>query len=295
MLLIAGARCALIALASVFASPLLMAATFTVACDGKVETVAHGCSIRLSGQIEKGDTDRLVRVLREPLYGDWHYHRLVLNSPGGDVQEALALADLVRRALLDTTTERFGKSMAEHESWPCVSACFLVWVAGAERFSATGIDTKQRRFGLGLHRPYFSPAAYKAMSPASAADAHQSVYAVVREYLRREQVPEALIEKMLQRSSKEVYWVDESGDEFTLNGRAAWFEEMMIANCGFDPVYERESEAAQVKEIRAEHARGKRVTIEALRDKFRSYVEWRERYNDCQYKARLDAQAALRR
>lgn len=269
------------------------AASFEVTCDSELEQSRRGCTIKLSGPIQKGDAARFQQIIRQPLSKHWNYNTLVLDSLGGDVREAMALAEVVRQAMLQTSTNKWTRvrvgdaGPSPRLNWPCVSACFLVWIAGTERFSMSGHSRRDGHIGIGLHRPYFARDAY-AESPAKIAEAQQSMTIMVRDYLRREQVPESFIEKMLERSSQEVFWLYESGDPFALNGRASWFEEMMIARCKFDPVYDRETQARGARLI----AEGKRPEDDPT---YQTYASWRRTYNDCEYSLRTSAQASFRK
>ncbi|MFZ5539311.1 MAG: hypothetical protein ACOY5V_06185 [Pseudomonadota bacterium] len=272
------------------------AATFTVSCNSKTEQATRSCTIKLTGKIEDGDSARLRATIRSPMPAGFHFNTLLLDSPGGDVGEALRIASVVREAMLETTTmrrvtdidtealRRGDKLPRMH--WRCVSACFLVWVAGAERTSFSAVDPEHGPVGIGLHRPYFAPAAYN--NPASqVAEMQQQAAVAIREYLRREQIPESFIEKMLDRSSREVYWLHESGDQWALNGRAAWFEEMMIARCSYDPVYDRQGERHGVELVK----KRKDPLTDAA---YRKYLSWRQAFNGCKHEVRRSAQQAIR-
>lgn len=265
------------------------AAEVSIACDSKFELATRGCTIRLTGAIVPGDAERLRKQIREPLYGDWSYRVLLLDSPGGDVPESIKIAEVVRSALLETSTYRFPDDIrtAEPENYACISACFLVWVAGTTRSSMSAQLKGGRTVGLGLHRPYFSTEAYNN-SPAKVAEAQQSIMASVRAYLRREQVPERFVELMLERSSREIYWLHETGDSFALDGRAPWFEEMMIARCNFDPEYDRKSQARGIALVEQR----KRPQADAA---YSAYLVWRQNYNSCEYEVRRQSQAAMRK
>ena len=63
-----------------------MGSTFTVDCGGAMEKARHGCTVKLTGKIERGDAERLRQVIQKPLNGDWYYATLLLDSLGGDVQ-----------------------------------------------------------------------------------------------------------------------------------------------------------------------------------------------------------------
>lgn len=269
------------------------AAKVEVTCDNKLERVSRGCTIHLTGEIEKGDSLSLRKVIQKPLQKGWHYGRLYLESPGGDVQEAVRVAEVVREAMLSTTTTYWlpesvdskRPSYVKIQHGACVSACFLIWIAGTERFSMSAV-VSQKPVGIGLHRPYFSPAAYQN-SPSSIAAAQQNLMSVVREYMRREQVPEEFIDKMLERSSREVYWLQESGDPFALNGKSAWFEEMMIARCDFDPVYDRVSQNQESYSVSINNPNGNEAMTK--------YFKWRKIYNACEYRIKSEAQQNMRK
>lgn len=259
------------------------ASTFAVMCDSKIERSSKGCGIKLTGKIEYGDSERLRNIISKPLTPSWFYKTLILDSPGGDVQEAIKLASVVREAMLETTTVRNSDSAppkGQSWKWSCVSACFLIWVAGTERFSMQG-----KSFGIGLHRPFFSDEAYRN-NPAEIANAQQSVTIAIRDYLRREEIPERFIEKMLERSSREIYWLYESGDEFALNGRAAWFEEMMISRCAYDPAYDKNMGKAVAQMLENGKSPSQILSVKEVN----AYFDWRRKFNSCSYQIRIRSQ-----
>ncbi len=86
--------------------------------------------LRLSGELNYGVSTALDKALRR----DASITRLELDSPGGDVNQGLALADLVEKYSLSTFVPR-----------RCSSACTFVFVAGQERTLARGAK-------LGFHR-----------------------------------------------------------------------------------------------------------------------------------------------
>ena len=78
-----------------------VSATFTSTCP-KANGVSQGFEIYLQGQIVEGDARRLTNAIKIPPTGGAVYRLLVLDSPGGDVNEALLLTNVVRDALLQT-------------------------------------------------------------------------------------------------------------------------------------------------------------------------------------------------
>jgi hypothetical protein len=95
-----------------------------------ITTSDTGREIRISGEIRPGLAD----VLAEVLEATPGVERLELESPGGNVSEGLALAELVEKYSLNTAVKTY-----------CDSACTLVFVAGRERILAAGGE-------LGFHR-----------------------------------------------------------------------------------------------------------------------------------------------
>lgn len=278
------------------------AAQFQVLCDSPGEIGAQGCTIKLSGEIKAGDADRLLSQLRQPLPEGWQYLTLLLHSPGGDVREALLVAQLVKQALLRTSTFRLNKVGVGGPEDPhflntCVSACFLVWVAGTERAAYnTRAPGSGRHVGLGLHRPYLSSGSIDGKSPAEVARIHQDMTNTVRDYLRREQIPDSYVQKMLEHSSREVYWLADTGGNmgnFDLDGHAAWWDELLIARCGYDPAYDRDAMAdTTARIIRAQE---NKVKLDLGSDvTYQRYITWKQAQNSCQYQMRLDAQASMR-
>ncbi|WP_137392433.1 ATP-dependent Clp protease proteolytic subunit [Rhodoligotrophos defluvii] len=107
--------------------------TIELVADGRLEaigTITPGTAERFQAEIEKrGDYVKAV----------------VLNSPGGSVEDALAMAELIRARKLATLVEAKGL---------CASSCPLVLAGGVERIVESGAS-------VGVHQVY-------AIAPASA-------------------------------------------------------------------------------------------------------------------------------
>ena len=280
-----------LALGLFFSLGSLMAADFSVLCNLDLEKNA-GCTIKLTGAISKGDAKKLTKVLARPVPAIGIYRTLLLDSPGGDVEEALQVAELVRRALLETSTFRVplgGEDETQLGFYPCASACFLVWAAGTLREHSTSAegpvvrDGKRLRgqpAGLGLHRPYFGTDDYKTSDISKLARKQQEVTALVREYLKREAIPEALIEEMMRRSSRDILWLENG----TVRSReipeiAPWFEELLIARCGHDPILEKRELDRREEALQ----QGPEIGMQYMKTdpQYRAYVESKRRTNTC--------------
>jgi hypothetical protein len=147
-----------------------------------------GYEYRLSGEIQAGDTGRLARLFEadaadpgsavtalaraRSVAGALH---LELDSPGGDMEEAMRLGRWLRH--------RYGFA-AVREADLCASACVLV-LAGAVHRSTAGTVVVHRHT---LESP----------SPARARETWQRVQESVRRYLRDMNVPGTLLDLALE-------------------------------------------------------------------------------------------------
>jgi hypothetical protein len=255
------------------------AATFKVHCSEE-DRNRGDCTIVMQGRIEKGDSERLVQALKSP--SPTFIRTLVLHSPGGEVQAAFELADVIVGAVLNTQTFTSLPGYQIEDSF-CVSACFLAWIAGAERYQVgMYFPSTRSNNGLGLHRPYFSPESFAKLDPVSAQRKQQELTSAVRAHLKRYDISDALTEQMMSRSSKDVFWItlnDPIAEK--LSGKAAWFEELMIAKCNFDPVYESESDK-QMFEFAQRNIKNSPAQAK--------YMSWLRTYGQCASTFRYNAQ-----
>lgn len=210
------------------------AADFSTSCPTPTQPNV-GCWILLRGSIVRGDADRLLTALKSQPRGSDIYRFLLLDSPGGDVAEALKLTKIVQNALLETQNSSVVLTgLLKGPAYTCASSCVLILMAGVQR-NFTPFDGGR----LGLHRPSFSPETYLGTSLASdLAERQHQAMRYVREFLLSEGMPQRLVEEMMNRSSKEIYWVDFINDWLDVRSRAAWFDEMLISRCNFDPTAE---------------------------------------------------------
>ena len=290
-----------LAAATVLATGPAASASFSVLCDSQEEIAQKTCTVKLTGPIELGDAQKLLRIIRKPQQPGWSYSRLLLDSPGGSISAAIELSAVVRQALLYTAT---GRPVAARppipgrvDTYHCVSACFLVWVAGAQRMTTAFILPRHAdgTSEIGLHRPYLERGAYERL-PSQVAAMQQQATQLTSEYLRREQVPQDLIEKMLSRASTQVYWVGPGDTEISF--KSPWFEEMMIARCGFDPTRTEESARyATERWLERLAATGSPDMSDRVDKDTRERQDKARGQQDfaCQQAAQASAQAALRR
>jgi len=195
-------------------------------------TCAHGY---LTGEISKGDYEKVEALLRtnEPFLFNF-----ILNSPGGDVDEALKIGRLLRKYLIATTApftwdsddpKLFSFSPAgdvaplcRGPNCTCASACALTFLGGVAR-SGT----------VGLHRPQIIDPMFRGLSPADASIAYRQLLKMIADYLDEMEVPKPIIESMIATDSSDIRWVD-AGDAGL--DRPPSIAEWEDASCGPRPI-----------------------------------------------------------
>jgi hypothetical protein len=179
----------------------------------------------LSGTINVGDAERVVRKLVDPLSKKpFLVAEVVLNSPGGNLAESQRLASLIKNLHLNTRIRAGGS---------CSSACFFVFLSGVQRLAGERNGSHLQPGRIGLHRPYLKGSTLKIGDPTNVMDRQQAEMAKVTDYLRRESVPLKLIDEMMTHPSNDIYWMTED-DLWKLGEYHPSFEEVLIARCGYD-------------------------------------------------------------
>jgi hypothetical protein len=159
-----------------------------------------------------------------------------LASQGGSVVEAMKIGLMVRKFYIKSAAPTYHKGIIKcpwkYEQGPdiwlnppntnctCTSSCFLIWAAGVER---TG-DV------LGVHRPYFNKIYFEGLLLKEAEAQYKKMSNDVIEYLHKMNIPNDVIEKMFQYSSKNIYFLEYNTVK-TMK-KVPFFEEWIIANCG---------------------------------------------------------------
>lgn len=194
-------------------------------------------TVVLTGPIVAGDAERLVKTLLTSMYPGLSAvlqpqyrgaQTIRLDSPGGSVEEAFKIANLVQALHVRTEVSGGGK---------CASACFFIFLAGQER-TAIGFDPK---LGLvpyatgyvGLHRPYLAAETFKEEDASTSMKQQQQLMSRIRQYLGAENVPQMLVDAMMSRPSTDVYWLTDDDLE-SLGEYSPAYEELLIAKCGYD-------------------------------------------------------------
>ena len=171
----------------------------------------------LEGPIVKGDYERVLNSIRAN-DGNWLQYVWSLNSPGGDVDEAMRIGRLFKELYIQTQV------LDSNDEAKCASACFLIYIGGVIRDAFAN--------ELGVHRPTFSAAEFAAMSPALAEERYKEMVDLVRRYLKEFEVPENVVAKIFMRDSRDIYWLNQQEVD-QLGRKPVWLEQYILASCGF--------------------------------------------------------------
>jgi hypothetical protein len=143
--------------------------------------------LAMEGNIDQGSSDRLESELSER----GEYVRVVtLNSSGGSLQDALAMARLIRERGLDTRVE---------DGALCASSCPLIF-AGGENRSAGELSA------IGLHQFYAAPGGALPSPEQAMADA-QSTTARISRHLLEMGVDPSLWLHALETPPRALYYL----------------------------------------------------------------------------------------
>jgi hypothetical protein len=214
--------CVLLALVSTSS-----AASFTF------EKVGNFNVLAIRGNIESGDYGKFKKMIN-PMPVELSY--LLLDSPGGDLIEALKLAETVHLLSLSVRVDK---------DKVCASACFFILLGGNDRVATGAINGERNLSGgrkpgyVGLHRPYI-----KDLGPSDASMMKQrNAMKLVKSYLEMNMVSTRLIDKLLSRPSNDVYWLSEEDLE-ELGPYPPDREELYISSCKYDRKFLKQANAA---------------------------------------------------
>lgn len=151
--------------------------------------------IAIAGKIESGDYQKFIRFITPTVDGDVDQIKrvgallsgsLYLNSPGGNVGEALKIAERVAEAFVHTSVPEGGS---------CLSSCFLIWAAGAAR----RLEDSAK---LGVHRLLWTgQGADVSRYERKTAPAAEAVDA----FLARQGIPRRMRDRMAETAPSDMY------------------------------------------------------------------------------------------
>jgi ATP-dependent protease ClpP protease subunit len=175
-------------------------------------------TVFLNGTIVPGDLKKIIDAVTPPLSFPKYF---TLNSPGGDIVEAMAIGHFIR----DTAS-------GTHVTKNCASACVFILIAGISQ-------TASAETAVGLHRPYYDPKEFAGLSLQDAEKKYKVLHSVTRRYLEEMEMPTAVIEKMFSISSDDIYYLSPKEKVWVLVGPSA-FSEWIRAKCSPPTASEKE-------------------------------------------------------
>lgn len=187
------------------------------------EITLQGSAIRITGAIERGDLRKLQALLATPEGARAFETRgtFILDSPGGQVVEALEIAQVMEGRFATTVVPSGAK---------CYSACFLLYAAGSYRAAGEGA-------ALGVHQISIAGA---PVADRSSALALARVNASVEGYLKRRAVPAPILQKMNATRPPDLFqfgnrWLVDQKIDAEIAGHPG-FMAQVARHCGPDPV-----------------------------------------------------------
>lgn len=201
--------------------------------------------VLLSGRVTPGDAERIAKVVIDFARKSGYLLKAFrVDSAGGDVDEAIRIATLVRGL--------YGSVKVVNNRY-CASSCFLIWINGAARM-ASGADAKSDGGMLVIHRPYFGDEGTSDAGAVALGQRQVVAMKAMRRYLEDNLVPTTLIDEMLSRPSNDGYQLRRK-DIDMLGEIPPWFEEVSVAKCNYRRGLIGEIVAAEVRGMREEAQR----------------------------------------
>jgi hypothetical protein len=235
---------------------------------GAADISAHQRGVLIQGPIQKGDYARLIQFVRHPDNYGRFARAVYLDSTGGDVAEAIKIANLLDKSYAATHVASGAR---------CYSACFILWMSGVARHVSSGAT-------LGVHRIHVKHGE-DSVDPQSAY--FTRIARSVENYMSGLGTPRAILDKMNATAPADLFvisprWLAEQKLLAAMSYRMGFIDAAQ-ASCGPEPlavamksraVLTDEDERqwiGQLKrwincadELRASNQRGDGVTIAAL-------------------------------
>jgi hypothetical protein len=260
-----AAACLWVVVAQASHAPTSHAAEVSVV-DGRYQGEKY---VSISGVIEKGDLELTVDAARTALLTGSNTLAFLLNSPGGDVAEAMKIGRLIRDLMATTYVygtmlytpgagdvsglEAMGESFSQvrfhlvpipdgvlpddEDIGRCYSACVLIFYGGVDRFVSDNSDARRGLSSqspypvMGLHRPFFAQDQFALLSPTEARTAYAQLEREVRGYLREMGASEEVAARMFNSASNELDLVPQSEFENLYVRQEPFIDEWLIAKC----------------------------------------------------------------
>ena len=187
--------------------------------------------IVLEGEIASGDSEKLAAAMEGHLVST-----VVLNSPGGDVLEAMKISSILNERLIAAEApydfrnfpskrvscwlSGFEYDLADARNCVCYSACAIVWLTAPSRLGDY----------IGVHRPRFDYKYFSGLSAQEAKKKYAEMQSVLEQFLYQHDVPPGIVSRMMSTPSSENYIL--SNDEIgSIERMRPFLEELLHARC----------------------------------------------------------------
>lgn len=193
--------------------PCAFSADIVVKADQAVQThLLDTAHIEIVGEIISGDLTRLQIAIAEykNKFGKNLNPLVLLNSPGGNVSEALKMGRLLRTIMAVTIVDG---------DMQCNSSCVFLLSGGVQRIVfSNGL--------IGLHRPRFEYEHFGNLQPDAAKNEYAALVQRCTDYMEEMGIPSGVFEKMLKTPSQDINFIDqEVADAMGLLGNDPAWEE----------------------------------------------------------------------
>jgi hypothetical protein len=180
-------------------------------------------NVTFRGEIKPGDAEQFASVIADRTL----INKLSIDSPGGDLLEAMRIAELVKKLHITVEVAKGGH---------CVSACFFIFLEGHLKvFSSANDDgtlpTKNypnQRGYVGIHRPYLK----SPRGDVASTKLQEAVMRKIKIHLENKMISQSLIEEMMSRPSNDIYWLT-ARDAEKIGEYSPGDEEALISKCGY--------------------------------------------------------------
>ena len=179
----------------------------------------------LYGEIKVGDLDKIKAEVDRSFLST-----IDIFSPGGDVYEAMRISDYLNEKMIYVDAPSAaqvitGTNGSTHtiygigcNSWDkklfgmqvppqyciCNSACSIIWMSAPLRYNKVAYRSFSGVPAIGVHRPHFDHAYFSGLDTTSAEDKYNEMVSQVGAYLKKNNVPDEVISKMMSTPSSEI-------------------------------------------------------------------------------------------
>jgi hypothetical protein len=202
-------------------------------------------SIIFEGKFLVGDSQKLEKELisiDKKCNNFISYPTVLLDSKGGDIEEAINVGRVIRKYEYKTTL--YPMESFQNVKYGCYSSCVIAFIGGTSRLSELGV--------LGIHRPYFSNIDSKS-TVKQIREQRENLNKKLKIYLNEMDVSAQLLEDMLAIPPEQMkILTSEEKRMYRLVGQDANYEEFRIARDA--RVFKMTSAEYRVKDLRANEA-----------------------------------------